>query len=343
VGSVLNLPYQPDETATYNQVFFADPSKPAWRFFAAKINAATIGISVVAVRVAGEAPNAVSSEAFAKVPTMLPTGPAVPEGTVKVTAGQTQPAATAAECEAYQNGVRERASREEEVRRLGTELSGLQMSYQNAMQQALESDQRASVSCSAGGGGFVGAINAMGCSAARLTSQQKRAEAQGLQLQINQKQSQMTSSQTILITSAPSVLPPGCRADGTVIVAAPGSSSMGSTASVEPSVHDVVEKIRAGDHAAMPPTQRVTVNALAASGRTTMTVKNSTAYELSVFFDGPVSTKVTLRPGASQDVDLAPGMFHVAGRVSASEVLPFYGEETYEASARYSVRFYIGQ
>jgi hypothetical protein len=35
-----------------------------------------------------------------------------------------------------------------------------------------------------------------------------------------------------------------------------------------------------------------------------------------------------------------PGMFHVAGRVSASDVLPFYGEETYEASARYSIRFY---
>jgi len=342
VQSILKLPYLPDEKAVnINQVFFADASKPASRLFVAKINAATVGISVVAVRVAGVAPNAVSPDAFAKVPTMLPTEPTVPEGVAKVPSGQIQPAATAAECEAYQKGVRERASGEEAVRRLGTELSGLQMSYQNAMQQALESDQRASVSCSAGGGGLVGGINAMGCSAARLTSQQKRAEAQSLQLQINQKQSQITSAQTSLITSAPSALPPGCRTDGTMIIATPGSSSTGSAASVEPTVHDVVEKIRAGDHAAMPPAQSVTVNALAVSGQTTMTVKNSTAYELSVFFDGPVSTKLTIMPGASQDVDLAPGTFHVAGRVTAADVIPFYGEETYSSSARYSVTFYI--
>ena len=29
-----------------------------------------------------------------------------------------------------------------------------------------------------------------------------------------------------------------------------------------------------------------------------MTVKNSTAYELTVFYDGPVSKKLTLAPGA---------------------------------------------
>jgi hypothetical protein len=72
-----------------------------------------------------------------------------------------------------------------------------------------------------------------------------------------------------------------------------------------------------------------------------MTVENSTAYELSVFYDGPVSKKLTLAPGASQTIDLAPGAFHVAGRVSASDVLPFYGEETYAGSASYSETFYI--
>jgi len=223
---------------------------------------------------------------------------------------------------------------------LGTELSGLQMSYQTAMQQALESDQRAISNCS-GGPGFLGGLKAVACAADRTTSQQKRAEAQSLQLQINQKQSQITSSQTSLITSAPSVLPPGCRPDGTVIAAAPSSLPTGSAASGEPTVHDVVEKIRAADHAAMPPAQRITVDALGASGRTTMTVKNSTAYELSVFFDGPVSTKLTIMPGVSQDVDLAPGTFHVAGRVTATDVLPFYGEQLYAGSTRYSVTFYI--
>jgi hypothetical protein len=50
---------------------------------------------------------------------------------------------------------------------------------------------------------------------------------------------------------------------------------------------------------------------------------------------------MTITPGTSQDVNLEPGTFHVAGRVAAVNVLLFYGEETYAGSARYSVTFYI--
>jgi hypothetical protein len=184
VQSVLNAPYQPDDRAVnINQVFFADPSKPARRVFVAKINEATVGISVVAVRSAG-APADFNAAQFPVVPTMLPT---------------------------------------------------------------------------------------------------------------------------------------------------------------EPTVSDEVEKIRSSRHVPMPPAQRSTAGAAGVSGRTTMTVQNSTAYELSVFFKGPVSKKLTPAPGASQDVDLAPGTFQVAGRVAAPDVLPFYGEETYAGSASYSLKFYIGQ
>jgi hypothetical protein len=73
-----------------------------------------------------------------------------------------------------------------------------------------------------------------------------------------------------------------------------------------------------------------------------MTIRNSTAYELSVFYDGPISKKLTMAPRASQVLDLAPGRFRVAGRVAAADVLPFYGEESYTGSTRYSVEFYIG-
>ncbi len=75
VQSILNLPYQPDERAVdINQVFFADPSKPARRVFVAKIDEATIGLSVVAVRSAGALIdfNAVS---FPGAPTLVPTAP----------------------------------------------------------------------------------------------------------------------------------------------------------------------------------------------------------------------------------------------------------------------------
>jgi hypothetical protein len=111
----------------------------------------------------------------------------------------------------------------------------------------------------------------------------------------------------------------------------------------EPTVHGEVDKIASGPHTSMPPAQRSPASDAGVSGRTTMTVKNSTAYELSVFFDGTVSTKLALMPGASQELDLAPGTFRVAGRVAAANVLPFYGEETYASSARYSLTFYIGR
>ena len=74
-----------------------------------------------------------------------------------------------------------------------------------------------------------------------------------------------------------------------------------------------------------------------------MTVQNSTPYELTVLYDGPVSKKLTLAPGTSQALNLAPGAYHVAGRVSGAAVLPFYGEESYDGSANYSESFYIVQ
>ena len=117
-------------------------------------------------------------------------------------------------------------------------------------------------------------------------------------------------------------------------------TALSATKPAEPTAHDEVEKIRLGPHASIPPAQRSTPSG-AAGGRTTLTVQNFTAYELSVFYDGPVSKTLTLAPGTSQVVDLAPGTFHVAGRCSATNVLPFYGEETYAASASYSETFHI--
>jgi tetratricopeptide (TPR) repeat protein len=108
-------------------------------------------------------------------------------------------------------------------------------------------------------------------------------------------------------------------------------------------VHDTVERIKSGAHSPMPPAVRSPVSANGGTGPTTMTVKNSTAYGLSVYFDGPVAKKLILAAGASQDVELAPGVFHVAGSVAAADVLPFYGEDTYASSAQYSMTFYIGQ
>jgi hypothetical protein len=109
-------------------------------------------------------------------------------------------------------------------------------------------------------------------------------------------------------------------------------------------IHDEVEKIRRGSYSPMPAAQRSPAAVPSgAAGRTTMTVRNSTQHSLSVYFDGPVSRSLILAPGSSQTLDLAPGAFHVAGRVDASNVLPFYGDDTYQGSVAYTLNFYIGR
>ena len=336
--AILNLPFQPDErAANINQVFFADPSKPARRLFVAKINAATFGVSVVSVRFAGIAPGRLNAEAFTAVPTMLPAEPTAPAAAAKVVPVQKQPATDNAACAAYLQQESERTSRQLDVSRLQNELNDLQARYQTATQQALQSQQLADANSLAGIGqkGWGSVLNATSTAVNANNAQQFKVDAQNLQVQMNLKQSELIAAQ-IAASAPPTAPPPGCAGG-------PAAQVNGASATAEPAettAHDEVEKIRSGTYAPMPPAERTTTGS-AVSGRTTMTVQNSTAYQLSVFYDGPVSMKLNLAPGASQTIDLAPGAFHIAGRVSAADVLPFYGEETYAGSASYSATFYI--
>jgi len=343
VQSVLNLPFQPDEKAlNMNQVFFADSSKPAWRFFAAKMKDGTVGLSVVAVRFADAPATAVNTTPFPAVPTMLPTDPAF--GGEGVRAGQAIPTgASDAQCQEYQRQELERISKEQEVRRLGAELQSLQLQYQDASTKALQAQQSANNSGQTQTG-VLGALNSTMGAIATTVAQQKQAEAQNLQTQITFKQSQLTNAQISLSTLTRTAPPPGGCAARETAPRSVAASRTGAVPNVLPAgltIHEEVEKIRSGNHAPMPPAQRSALSATGAIGRTTMTVRNPTAYELSVFFDGPVAKKLVLAPGASQDVDLVAGAFHVAGRVAAADVLPFYGDDTYAGSTGYSITFYI--
>jgi hypothetical protein len=130
-------------------------------------------------------------------------------------------------------------------------------------------------------------------------------------------------------------------ADSSVSAIVHSSPLVGISVSAQPTVHDSVEKIRSGRYEAIPVAQRVVVDGPGGSGSATMTVTNSTPYELTVYFDGPISTKVAVLPGGSRDVNLVSGTFHLAGRVTADDVLPFYGEDTYVSSAKYAMTFHI--
>src|ERR1019366_4170903 len=343
VQSNLGFPFSPDETAVkINQVFFTDPAKPARRLFVAKIDETTIGVSVVAVRFPGVVPGRLPTDSFPLVATILPQ-PKLPEPAAKAETANTAnvapvpfqkpPEPDRAQCAAYLQRETERSSREREVHRLQMELNDLQLRYQIASQKALQAGQAANSGST--GTGVLGAISQTLASANKIAADKFQTDAQNLQLQATQKQSELNNAQFSLSYLPALAQPMGCS---TYSVSQQTIPSSPAAAVAETSVHDEVEKIRGGQYAPLPPAQASTSGATVWGG-TTMTVKNSTSYELTVFYDGPVSKKLTLAPGGSQDVDLAPGVFHVAGRVAAGDVLPFYGEETYASSAGYSETF----
>ena len=111
----------------------------------------------------------------------------------------------------------------------------------------------------------------------------------------------------------------------------------------EATIHEEVETISAGPHSSMPPARRVGIGVVGVPGRMQMTVKNSTSYALTVFFDGPESKKLILQPGTNGKVDLASGAYKVAGKVPEANALPFYGASTFASSAEYVEEFYIGR
>jgi hypothetical protein len=321
------------ESNSINQFVFADPSKPNWRLYVGRIDDANIGISIVAFQGAKIA----NSNWFATAPRFLREEP---------------------RCQEYKQREDERNRRVADMKSLASQLGDLNRQFQAAIAKAVQADQAARLNCpAAAAGGFLGAINALGCIAAQTNSQDGRAEAGRLTSVIGEKQSEFTSAQLDLASTPPAVLLPGCRTDGTAIVAVqepaqrpvepgptPPVSSPSATsppAPPEPTVQEEIAKIRSNAHTPMPPAEVVVKRQPKGFGRVLMTIRNSTSYELSVFFDGPVSRSLTLKPGASRALDLAPGAFHVAGRVSAPDVLPFYGEESYTASAEYSISFYI--
>jgi hypothetical protein len=206
IQSVLNIPYRPDERANVNQVFFSDPSKPMWRLFVRRISKDVVGVSIPVVRLGDTAQ---VPDTFPTNPGMWPTESDVPGGAETSRFAQSQTTATPVECEEYQRREREMASRVAEVRRIGLELTALQLNYQNATQKALENEQRANAA-KASGKGLLAALAAVGSMASSLSAQESRAEAQKLQVQMTLKQSEFTTAQSNLLASPATAPRAGC-------------------------------------------------------------------------------------------------------------------------------------
>jgi hypothetical protein len=88
----------------------------------------------------------------------------------------------------------------------------------------------------------------------------------------------------------------------------------------------------------MPQAQHV---AAALGGQTSATIEDRTPYLLHVYFAGPTTKEFEIAAGASQTMQLRPGGYEIAARVSNAAVKPFYGAEQYVSNTQYSFQFYI--
>jgi hypothetical protein len=106
----------------------------------------------------------------------------------------------------------------------------------------------------------------------------------------------------------------------------------------DPGTRTAIDEIRSGNHSTMPPPQIAGRNA---SGSTTWTFRNDTAYTLSVYLAGPVTLSLVIPPGGARNASLQAGRYEIGARVSAANVLPFYGVRDYAGGYAYSDCFYI--
>jgi len=89
----------------------------------------------------------------------------------------------------------------------------------------------------------------------------------------------------------------------------------------------------------LPPIQ-ASASIAARPGFAACEVKNDTAYTLTTLFSGPTDRRVEVPPGGVIFVELTPGAYKVVGSVDAPDVLPSYGDHSFDAGGT-NLTFYV--
>ena len=100
-----------------------------------------------------------------------------------------------------------------------------------------------------------------------------------------------------------------------------------------------IEKVRRGKYTPLPQIQATGAGA-SRNGMAVFEVRNDTAYTLTALFSGPIERRVEVAPGSSTAIELPPGAYKLVGRVNAPDVLPSYGEHTFDQSSS-GLRFFL--
>lgn len=95
---------------------------------------------------------------------------------------------------------------------------------------------------------------------------------------------------------------------------------------------------QSGQYSRLPPAQAVGAKG---SGKPILSIENRTAYALTILIAGPVERSVLVAPGAKETLSLPQGNYRVLGRVTAPNILPFFGTQQYSDGTSYQESFYI--
>ena len=104
-------------------------------------------------------------------------------------------------------------------------------------------------------------------------------------------------------------------------------------------ISEIDDVIHSGKYSQMPRAEVVSPST--GSGPSHMSIVNQTVYALTVTFYGSTERSVNVTAGQSLEVDLAPGRYRVLCRASSLTVLPFVGNDDYEAGGSYASTFYV--
>jgi hypothetical protein len=105
-------------------------------------------------------------------------------------------------------------------------------------------------------------------------------------------------------------------------------------------IRQEIEQIfKSGKYIPLPPIKSMS-SGIAPTGMAICEVSNNTDYMLTALFSGPTERRIEVAPRQTISIQLPPGQYRIVGRVSASDVLPSYGEHVFLAIAS-QLSFYV--
>ena len=116
------------------------------------------------------------------------------------------------------------------------------------------------------------------------------------------------------------------------------SATAPAATSADDETRGAIERIRSSRHTSMPEPNKAHASGPQGQG---MTIENKTPHSLWVYFNGPVSRTVEVTANASIGVELAVGQYEVAAEIGGSDIVPFYGKQSYDPNAHYWLTFQV--